>query len=325
MNSKYLEYIITIAEEKSFSKAAEKLFLSQPSLSICIRNIEKELGITLFNRTKRTVELTPAGSEYVSWAREMLYSEQRICDKVRRISRGEKKSVSVGCSPFKSFSLMTDAILSFNRLVPDCFVSLHERFSDRLYYLLDTNTADFIIDFTNDHRPQYSYVPLAKESLIIAAHKKFHFHTLRKRPDSEGILPVISIESLYDKPLILLSSQQNLGRRMRELFEGSGSIPNIAVECGSVTSAFIFACEGLGITLLPSEVIQTLSGFRDSSQLNYFCLSTSISERTVSAVFNKGNPLSEEAYLLIESIRETLKKKDANRRELMLSRLQNEP
>lgn len=72
MNSLVLKYILTIAEEKNMTRAAERLYISQPSLSQSVKNLEKELGVDLFERSQRGGVLTPAGEHYVEWAKQIL-------------------------------------------------------------------------------------------------------------------------------------------------------------------------------------------------------------------------------------------------------------
>ncbi len=80
MNYNILRYVIMVAEERSFTKAAKKLYISQPSLSQIIKNEEEKLGITLFDRSSYPLTLTDAGKEYVHWARQIL----AVCENMER-------------------------------------------------------------------------------------------------------------------------------------------------------------------------------------------------------------------------------------------------
>ena len=90
MNSKKLKYIITIAELKSISKAANELFISQPSLSSILSNLEKELGVTLFNRSTSPLSLTYAGEKYIKIAKEILSLESNLKKELFDISNMKK-------------------------------------------------------------------------------------------------------------------------------------------------------------------------------------------------------------------------------------------
>lgn len=78
LNLYKLKYVVTVAEEKSITKAAKKLYISQPSLSLSIHAIEDALGVELFVRGKNSVTLTPAGQAYVEWARSLLNRQSSL-------------------------------------------------------------------------------------------------------------------------------------------------------------------------------------------------------------------------------------------------------
>ena len=100
MNWNQLQYIVTTAQEKSITKAAKKLFISQPSLTLSIQNLEKELGVELFERNRGSLALTYAGQLYYDWALSTLHARERLSDRTgaRSCSRSYCPG-SMRCSP----------------------------------------------------------------------------------------------------------------------------------------------------------------------------------------------------------------------------------
>lgn len=99
MNWNQLQYVITIAEEKSITKAAQKLYISQPSLSLSIQALEKETGIPLFERNRGEMKLTYAGSLFYEWAISTLHSHTQLEWKLGDIVSGSRTLIRLGLSP----------------------------------------------------------------------------------------------------------------------------------------------------------------------------------------------------------------------------------
>lgn len=106
LNLYKLKYVVTVAEEKSITKAAKKLYISQPSLSLSIHAIEDALGVELFVRGKNSVTLTPAGQAYVEWAKVTLESAKQLEAKLNKIKAGSKRQLDIGASYQRSAALL---------------------------------------------------------------------------------------------------------------------------------------------------------------------------------------------------------------------------
>ena len=118
MELRHLRYFVAVAEELHFGHAANRLNTSQPSLSQQIRDLERELKVDLFLRTKRHVALTPAGQRFLQEARGILSSAERAAGLAREAARGESRKVVVGISPETDWLLLAKALRLFGDHVP---------------------------------------------------------------------------------------------------------------------------------------------------------------------------------------------------------------
>lgn len=102
MNFNKLRYVIVVAEERSITKAAKKLYISQPSLSQCIRSIEEDLGVDLFIRVKSSISLTQAGEAYIEWAKATLESAKQLQSRLEKIKAGVTRQLDIRSPSFSN-------------------------------------------------------------------------------------------------------------------------------------------------------------------------------------------------------------------------------
>ena len=126
MNLKQFKYVLTLAYEGSFSKAAEVLNIKQPSLSQYIKKIEQEVGMELFYRTGSNVRLTDAGEAYINIGRQMLNLEHQLEEQFSDISEFKSGTISIGISAHRSVALMPKTVKAFNDEFPGIVLKIEE-------------------------------------------------------------------------------------------------------------------------------------------------------------------------------------------------------
>lgn len=126
MELRHLRSFVAVAEELHFGRAARRLHLSQPPLSMQIKKLEDELGVTLFARTRRKVVLTEAGGALLGRARHLLAEAARAEEEVQRIGKGESGTLAVGYTPTATYEILPLAVRAFSAVHPDVRLDLRE-------------------------------------------------------------------------------------------------------------------------------------------------------------------------------------------------------
>ncbi len=126
MELRQLQYFLTVAEELNFSRAAERLQITQPPLSLQIQHLERELGVLLFYRNNRHVELTDAGKVFADEVRKMLDYLRRAIENTKRTHHGEIGKLTVGFVGSATYDILPMVLREFRSLYPDVQVHLLE-------------------------------------------------------------------------------------------------------------------------------------------------------------------------------------------------------
>ncbi|MBE5963015.1 MAG: LysR family transcriptional regulator [Lachnospiraceae bacterium] len=300
MNLNVLRYVIAVAEEKNFSKAAHKLFVSQPSLSQSIQKLENSLGSPLFLRDQTPVTLTYAGELYVEWARQILKSEEDISRKIAEVSANKHFRIRIGVSPHRSVLLMPLVLKQFQTLHPNASIVLVERATTELLPLLEAGKIDLLIDEKNQDSLQYTSVPLASEKilLMIPDHLKIPYNDAMP-------YPVIAPIDLEDQPFILLEEHQLLGRFARNMCTQAGFRPNIVIECNNVETAYSLSDAGLGISFIPELFVKSMRQMTSGSCSFYERKDTPIT-RNLSAIYHNDRYIPSQLLDCIDLLKQAM-------------------
>lgn len=259
MNWNQLQYIITTAQEKSITKAAKKLFISQPSLTLSIQNLEKELGVELFERSRGSLSLTYAGQLYYDWALNTLHSREQLDARIGDIKNQNSHLIRLGISPHRTSILLPAVLPPFYEMFPSSGIGLEERPTYQLRALLEEEKLDLLIDVPHPDTLNYRNIPLVREHMVLAVPDSF----IKKLPEispgadmitinptkvSERIVPMQYFANL---PFIMLTEPQNLGFLSRRIYESAGFLPQTRLMCSNIVTALALVKSQLGVVLAP--------------------------------------------------------------------------
>lgn len=256
MDLRHLRYFVATAEELHFGRAAERLHIAQPALSIQIKALEEMLGVQLLNRTNRVVTLTEAGRLFLKEARRTLEQAQHAAVVARRAGRGEIGRIEIGYSADVSYSgVLSKTLREYRRQVPDVELGLHELHpSSQIAQLLENRIqigvlASFIGTPAWKLPEELDAIRLMEWPIRLALPVD---HPLAQRTR-------IPREALVDEPFILyIGSDDELDRSFVQLVLGFA--PRVAYEAQSGFSLVSLVGAGLGVAIVPSSVVSISVG-----------------------------------------------------------------
>ena len=295
MNWNTMNYVIEIARQRSFSKAAEKLYIAQPSLSQSIKALEQELGTPIFERSP--VKLTYAGELFVNWAEKTLAARDDTFRQISDIEDGTKTRLIIGVSFSRGAYLFPKVMKKFSQIRPNCSVTLIEEPTN---LLTQHDDLDLLIDVLHNEPPYQRGIVLAEERIMLAVPKRFKITTIGEK----GGYPLIQLKDFKDMPFIALSEDQMLRKMMLTLCSNSEFVPKIAMECRSLQTAYSIAVEGVGAVLVPEFFVKHTTV---SNELEYCMIDDSAAVREMAINYRSDRYLTRDAEIMSELIKELLK------------------
>jgi DNA-binding transcriptional LysR family regulator len=194
MELRHLRYFVAVAEETSFTRAAQRLHVAQPALSVQIRRLEQDLGVELFDRSRRTIRLTEAGALLLTEARRILALVDETVDVVRRTDAGAVGSLSIGFVPSAANAALPPILRRFAAGHPGVVLHLREMAPDDLVRSLHEGRLDVCFLYLPFDDPSLEHTVVSREPFVaalpeghpLAARKTIHVRALR---DESFILP----------------------------------------------------------------------------------------------------------------------------------------
>ncbi|GAA1243611.1 LysR substrate-binding domain-containing protein [Kitasatospora nipponensis] len=249
MELRQLEYLVTVAEEQNFTRAAERLHVAQPGVSAQIRRLERELGQELLDRSGRSVRPTEVGAAVLPYARAALAAVANVrlvVDELTGLLRGR---VALGTVTSHDIDL-PGLLVAFHREHPAVEITLSEATSDRLLESVRAGRLDAAIVSIGAGTPPGLEVLVVDDHPIVAA----------VAPDHElAAHPVIALDALRARPLISLPQGSGLRARLEEACAAAGFAPQIAFEASDPDVLARLAARGLGAAILPGAFARSRS------------------------------------------------------------------
>uniref|UniRef100_UPI001C255921 transcriptional regulator CynR n=1 Tax=Streptomyces sp. AC627_RSS907 TaxID=2823684 RepID=UPI001C255921 len=242
---RHLRYLLAVAEHGNFTRAAEELHISQPTLSQQIKQLERTLGVQLLDRTGRTVRLTDAGAVYTDHARRALRdlaAAERAVHDVQDLSRGHLR---LGVTPTFTAYLVGPLTAEFHTRHPGISLTLMEMTQDRIEAALLADDLDLGIAFAGPHHPGIIATALFTETLTLV--------TGTRRPGTGHVSP-LPVKELTDRQLALLSGDFATRGHIDAYFTRHRTAPRIRIEANSIQALTeIVQRTGLA-TVLPDAI-----------------------------------------------------------------------
>jgi DNA-binding transcriptional LysR family regulator len=251
MELRHLRYFVAVAEELSFTRAAEKLRLAQPSLTRQIHNLEEELGVRLLDRTKNQVSLTEEGRGFLVDARRLVALSLESVESVQRSSRGESGQLNIGYLFKFNFDLLPATLTTFYQAFPEMAVNLFDMSPAEQLRALEARKID--LGFVGLRPPAVQGSPDALAWECVARHDVVVVLPANHPLAKKNKIKITDLKSMF---FVAMSEETHPGSRawMSDLCQQAGFTPRILQDVVLESGIMTFVAEGLGVTLAREQI-----------------------------------------------------------------------
>jgi DNA-binding transcriptional LysR family regulator len=245
---KHLEYFVEVARQKSFTKAAKKCHVTQSTISKLIKDLEMELGTTLFNRTSKYVQLTDTGTIFLEQAIELVTMFENLTGEFQKRIKVEKGKISIGLLPITGTTIFAELLGEFKKKYPQIEINLSERGSKKVILDISNGTLDVGVVCSQPDNHYFDSFVFAEDPLYVIVSVQ--------NPISK--LSSIDLKSLANEAFVLYSSEFSLHDEITSKCKSEGFSPNVIFETSQLELMTQMVAANLGIAFLPGAVCKEL-------------------------------------------------------------------
>jgi DNA-binding transcriptional LysR family regulator len=290
-----LQAFVAVAERGSFRQAATDLFLSQSALSRRIEKLEEALGVKLFERTTRRVQLTNVGQTFLVNVRTALDSLEDAVLGVADLAAHRTGTVTLACVPSAVWYFLPDVLTRFSARFPRIRVRVHDESAQDVLNLVLGGEADFGINFTGAENPEIVFEPIYVESYVLAMRRD---HPLATRSS-------LSWKETVDERYISVAKSSGNRSVLDAALAGIEKHPVISCEVNHVSGVLALVDAGMGVAAVPG--LSVLPGKQDGI-VGVPLVNPEI-KRTLGLICKRGHSMAPAARTLFEMLTEVLVKR----------------
>ncbi len=263
------EYVYAVYEEKSFSKAAQKLYITQPALSTAIKKVEKKIGSPIFDRSTSPIGLTPSGEVYIAAIEKLFILEENTLSQLNNLNGLLAGKVTLGGTNFFTSFLLPGIVREYSRRYPQIKIELAEGTTSQLSDRLISEELDLILDNSGLDDKNYERYYYSDERIILAVPKAFRVNEgledfrlsqtdIREGKHSGPDFPVLPLEKMGNTPFVVLKEENSIYKRAMKMCARQNFMPNIILQPDQVVTAFNMSAGGVGVTFIPDGLVRSL-------------------------------------------------------------------
>ena len=299
MNLKQFKYVLVLASEGSFAKAADVLNISQPSLSQYVKKIEQQLGVELFDRSGGMVRLTDAGRVYIDAGQKILDLEHQMHNQFHDLAEHKTGSVIVGTSPYRSAAMMPVIAKKFQERYPGMHLIVEEMTSLELLVAAEHGQFDLCLTMLPIDERIFSYEKIAEEELILAVPGTFPLIKAERMPERK--YPAIEASAIDQQPFIMITETQMMQQALERIAIDYQLTFKKAAVVKSLEAQIAMVRAGVGMALLPAGIER----FCAPDEVRFYSFKQLLPKREVAAVWRgdrKLNQVTRELLQLMKAI-----------------------
>lgn len=246
VNLRQFQAFVTVARLNSFTRAAALLHISQPALTKQIRLLEEILGVRLFDRNTRKVELTRVGKELSPVVKQILAQIEGALFDTRELAAKNRGTIRVAALPSICSTILPRAIAAFRKTHPGISVILQDVVAQRLLALVRAEEVDFGIGSLTARDTDVRFSVLLSDRMVVAF----------PRGHALGKFKTVALKDLAGQPLVLMAGESSVRKLVDEAFTSIGTLIVPAFEATYMSTAAGIVKAGLALTILPSSAIE---------------------------------------------------------------------
>lgn len=286
MNTKQFRYVLVLAREESFSKAAEVLNISQPSLSQYIKKIETEVGMQLFDRSGSNIRITDAGRVYIEAGRKILDIEHQIENAISDLNENKTGSLIIGAPPYRAAVMMPLIARQFQKVFPGMHLIVRERTTAELVEGMEHGEYDMALTLLPIDKRLFNFEIVAEEELLLAVPE--HFEMVHSETVPNRRYQAVETSVLDGKSLVMLAEGQFMQKQLESLCLDNRLTVHPAVVVKSLEAQIEMVKSGVGMALVPSGVER----FCKSGEVRFYSFIQDLPRRQVAVFWRKECTLS---------------------------------
>ena len=252
MELRQLEYFQMASRLKNITRAAERLRVSQPNITVAIKKLEGELGIQLFDRSQKQLSLTPEGAVFLGRVEVALRNIQDAVLEVNDYKQLQKGTIKIGIPPMMGAYLFPKIFSSFQRRYSHLDVYLHEEGSVAIREQLERDELDFGIIIIPDSSPNLQLLPMSRSQVVCCV----------PAGSSLAARKAITLQDIEDHNLIMLKEGSFLRQTMLQNMKMAGFTPNIVLESNQVVTIMGLVASGVGNAFLLDMIVRDTPGIK---------------------------------------------------------------
>jgi DNA-binding transcriptional LysR family regulator len=297
MNVKQFKYVITLAREGSFSKAAEALNITQPSLSQYIKKIEREIGSELFDRANGDVRITDAGRVYIEAGQRILDIEHQMENSFTDLASHKAGTLIIGAAPYRAAGMMPIIAKTFQSIHPGMHLVVREGTTAELVEGMEHGEYDLALTLLPIDNRLFEYEKVVEEELILAVPNSLPPFPTKELTDRK--FPAVDARVLDGQNMVMLTDPQFMQRQLENILLDYHLSVSTAAIVKSLEAQIEMVKAGVGLALMPSGIER----FCKDSAVTLYSFVNPLPRREVAVIWRKGRKLSKAAQELKEVIR----------------------
>jgi DNA-binding transcriptional LysR family regulator len=251
-----IEYVLTVAAEENITRAAEKLYIAQPSLSQAIKKIEDEIGHPLFTRVRNRIKLTEEGQLFVEAGQHINKTVRDLENKLHGLSQIDFGHLSIGMPLHLGAFVIPKALSIYKKRFPNVDIELHENTSSELENMIVNGTVDLAIMPLPFGNPNICFQPLLSSRMVLIMAKDNPLNAFAYDAGLGEKYQYFNLKKAANEPFIIGNRGQRIRSVTELIFKKAAISPRIALYSKNIETIKNIAATGVGLAIIPEQYLK---------------------------------------------------------------------